>query len=138
MLVLATRIQLSPAKAIVVNASHTTTQSRTVRRVIGTSYNLEFRDIEGGLGELWVHSFEGLDDDLGDREVAKPFLVRRDYEPGNCRRATPTQYRLIGLHVIVPMFALLEIRGTDLPVPGRILETLLDWKSGVWGQGGNS
>src|ERR1039458_4585799 len=116
MLVLATRIQLSPAKAIVVNASHTTTQSRTVRRVIGTSYNLELRDIEGGLGELWVHSFEGLDDDLGDREIAEPFLVRRDDKPGNCRRAAPTQDRLIGLHVIVPKRSLFEICGTDLPI----------------------
>src|ERR1700730_16235732 len=58
--------------------------------------------IDRGLGEGHVELLEALHDDARDREVARPFVVSRDDEPGSVFRAGRFHRVLEGGDVVVP------------------------------------
>ena len=91
----------------------------------GVVLALNVGEVHGRLRQLHVHVLETLCDDLRDRQVAKPFVVRRDYKPGRVIRAGPAQHLLEGGDVVVPVRALLVVGFADLPLPGRIIQPLL-------------
>ena len=82
--------------------------------------------IETELGVLHIEGLQGLDDDLGDGQVTEPLLVGRDDEPGGPLRAAFRQGLFIGLHIILPQLALLEVLEVHLPILCRIGQPLLE------------
>src|SRR3712207_3731399 len=69
-----------------------------------------------GLRVLRVHGLQGGPDDPGDGGVAGPFAVGRDHVPGRVRGRATVEHGLVGGLEVVPVRAVLEIAGVELPV----------------------
>ena len=78
---------------------------------------------------LWifhVQRFKVLDDNARDGQIAEPFVIGRNDEPGRMRRAATGERVFIGGHIILPESALLIVGLADLPVFGGVVETILE------------
>src|SRR5664280_2050629 len=72
-----------------------------------------------GVGHFKVR--EGVEDDLGDDESGVLFVVGGHYVPGRAIGAGRVQAGLVGLHVLVPVGPLMDVREAELPVfVGRV------------------
>ena len=71
--------------------------------------------INGRRRKFHVHLSKRLIDDVRHRQVAKPFLVSRNYEPGRFLGTAKFQSILVGIGVIVPTFSFLEIVFGNFP-----------------------
>ncbi len=73
-------------------------------------------DVEVGLRPLRGHALEVLDQQLLHRPVAVPLAVGRHDVPGRGLGGAALERRLVGLLVVVPQRALVQVAGVVLPV----------------------
>lgn len=59
---------------------------------------------------------ERVEHDAGDDQSCILLVIRRNCVPGRIRGAGFLEAQLIGVHILVPEFALFEVGGTELPV----------------------
>ena len=71
--------------------------------------------IERKLGITRIHLFQGAQDDLGQGDVARPLVVRGDNIPWRPFARAIVNGIFVGLLIIAPACALLEIVGNKLP-----------------------
>src|SRR6266436_4080483 len=83
-------------------------------------------DVDRRFRHLHPDILERRADDLRDREIAEPFVIRRNDIPGRVLGGELPQYVLIGGYIVIPEVALLVVCIADLPSPCRIVETLLE------------
>ena len=61
------------------------------------------------LGIRKVQPIERIDDDCGHGQAGEPFVVRGDDQPGCMGRSSVRDHVFVGVHVVIPVFALLEV-----------------------------
>jgi hypothetical protein len=83
-------------------------------------------NVDRWLRKLEVHRFHGGDDDLGDSEIAEPFVVSWDYEPWRAVGITASEGVLVGAEIVVPILSFGIVGFTDLPSLCGIVETLVE------------
>ena len=83
-------------------------------------------EIDGRLRQLQFHVFHRVGDDLRDREIAEPFVVRRNDVPRRVLLRAVRERILESVDVVVPVVALAVVRRADLPLPSGIVEPLLE------------
>src|SRR5690242_20765143 len=69
-----------------------------------------------------VKPFQRVEDDLGDDQPGIGLVVGGNDIPGRMLAAGGRQALLIGLHIVLPVFALLHIAGAELPVLVRLVD----------------
>src|SRR5262245_59906726 len=74
------------------------------------------------LGILEPQRSQRLDDRGGDDQASEPLVVGRYDVPGRMLRRGIADHVLVGLHVVVPVLALLDVAGRELPVLFGVLE----------------
>lgn len=74
-----------------------------------------------GLRVFWLQRLDGVGDDLGDGQVAEPFLICRDNEPGSGFGAAAAEDGFVGFGVVFPVFAFFQVFRVELPVFIRIV-----------------
>ena len=79
-------------------------------------------DVDMGLRQLQVHLVHGIRDDLGDGEIAEPFVVGRNDVPWRVLRARPLHRFLERCDVVGPQGALGVVALADLPLPPGVLQ----------------
>jgi len=85
-----------------------------------------FAEIEGGLREFEFQVFEGFDDDARDGEIAEPFVVRGNDEPGGVLGAAAAKDVFVGARVFVPVGALLKIGWRGFPIAFGVFDAGLE------------
>ena len=75
---------------------------------------------------MQIQPFEVFDDNPRYREIAEPFVIGWDDEPGSMLRTTAGQGILVSGYIIVPEMSLLVIDFADLPLLSGIVEPLLE------------
>ena len=85
-----------------------------------------FLKVNRRLGELHPERLERLRDNPRNGEITEPFVVCWDDEPGRVLHARFANGLFVGGDVIVPQFPLRIVVFTDLPVRGRVVETLTE------------
>ena len=86
----------------------------------------DVRDVHARGWQLQAHPIHRIGDDLRYRKVAEPLVVCRNDVPGRTLRAGHSHGILIGLDVLRPQLALGVVAFADLPMPRRIIESLLE------------
>ena len=69
-------------------------------------------------GKLWItriHFLQGSQNQIGDEKIARPFVIRRHNMPRRAIGRAAVDRILVGLLIIVPERALLDIVGIKLP-----------------------
>ena len=80
-----------------------------------------FLQIDCRLGQVEFHIFHRTRNDLGDRKIPEPLVVRGDDEPGRLFGRTLRKGGLERINVLIPKFALGIITVADFPLPPRIV-----------------
>ena len=83
-------------------------------------------DVHSGLGVLHVQRLEMLDNNARDGKVAEPLVVRWNDEPRRVCGAAAREGFFVGRDIIVPESAFLVVGLADFPLPGRVVEALLE------------
>jgi hypothetical protein len=83
-------------------------------------------EVDRRRGRFHAHVLHGGADDLRDREVAEPLVVRRDHVPRGALGRAFGQHVFVCRHVVVPEGPFLVVRIADLPLPRRVVEPLLE------------
>ena len=86
----------------------------------------DFLNVNRRRRELHSERLECLHDDTRNGEVTEPFAVRWNDEPGCVLHARLANGFFVGGDVIVPQLPLRIVVFTDLPVTGRVVETLTE------------
>src|SRR3954462_10595923 len=81
----------------------------------GVVLSADFLEINCRLGHLVVHCLHRGDDDLGNSEIAEPFVVGGNDEPGSIIGVTSFEGILIGAEIVIPVLALGIVGFADLP-----------------------
>src|SRR5438874_4463917 len=89
-------------------------------------FTANFGQVYRWFGQLHVHLFHLLDDDLRNCQIAKPLMIRWNDKPGSMFGARFVKYILERLDVITPIFAFFVIRVADLPLAIRVIQSLLE------------
>src|SRR5882724_12651523 len=71
-----------------------------------------------------VQPIERIDDDCGHGQAGEPFVVRGDDQPGCMGRSSVRDHLFVGVHVVIPVLALLEVGGRKFPVLFRLLQAV--------------
>src|SRR5947199_9752523 len=72
------------------------------------------------LQPLLLEGSERVSQSLCNRQIAKPFIVGRDYKPGRVFSAATIECALVSCCVIIPMLALLPVANRELPRLDRL------------------
>ncbi len=80
--------------------------------LVGTSDQCHFSFFTStvGGGNFIVHPFQSLGDDVRNRQIAEPFFIRGNDEPGRVIGTALGESVFIGADIIVPEVSLGEIR----------------------------
>ena len=70
-----------------------------------------------------LQTFERVEDDLGDDQPCVFLVVGGNDKPGRIISARRAEAFLVGLRVVVPEFALLQIRVAELPILVWVVDT---------------
>ena len=70
-----------------------------LRRVVPAANAL---DVDRRRRQLHAQRLQGLYDDVRDRQISNPFVVRRNHEPGRVRRARLLEHIFVGRQVFGP------------------------------------
>jgi hypothetical protein len=89
-------------------------------------FSADIGEVDGGFGELDAEVFHGLNDDLRDGEVAKPFVIGGDDIPRRMFGAALVEDVFVSGLVAGPVFALGVIGFADFPAAGGIVEALFE------------
>src|SRR6478672_2234733 len=90
-------------------------------------------DADVGRRQLQAHLVHRIGDDLGDGEIAKPFVVGGNDEPGRVLGAGLLHSTLVGGNVFRPQLAFRIVAFADLPLPRRIIQTLREARELLFG-----
>lgn len=78
----------------------------------------------GGRGTCHLQVIESIQDNLGDDQTRIFLIIGRNDVPMRVMGAGRFQARLISVHVILPVFALVNVRGAEFPVVLRFINAL--------------
>ncbi len=73
---------------------------------------------------LEVETLHQVEDDLGDDEARGRLVVGRDHVPGGLLAARGFEAGFVGLAIVVPVGALRDVLGLDLPVLGGLQDAI--------------
>ena len=93
---------------------------------VGVILAPDFSEIDGGFRVGHVKIVDCIGDDLRQRQIAEPFMVSRNDEPGRATRARGVQSILERHNVIVTERTFGVIGPANFPVAIRIVEALLE------------
>jgi hypothetical protein len=93
------------------------------RRMI---FAADFLEINCRLRDLEVHFFHRGDDDLRNREIAEPFVVCGNHEPGSIVGVAAFKGILVCMEIVIPVLALSVVRFADLLSLGWIVKALFE------------
>jgi hypothetical protein len=77
-----------------------------------------------GSGVRILEFSQGIKDDLGDKEPCILLIVGRDGVPRRVMGACGMKAFLVGFHVVLPVFPLVNVGGAELPVLFRLIDAL--------------
>ena len=75
---------------------------------------------------MHIEFFEGLHDNARNGEIAKPFVIGRNDEPGSIFGAAAGEHSFVGGDIIVPALSLYGIGFGEFPFLARIVQPLLE------------
>src|ERR1035441_9929100 len=75
-------------------------------------------------GEFQVHTFHRVSQNLRDRQIPKPFVIRRNQIPGRAFCAALSQHVFKRGSVLVPVLAFFQIRRRKLPVLAFVIQQI--------------
>src|SRR5580700_3739487 len=80
-----------------------------------------FRGVYFGIGE--AEFFQCFDDGRRDCQMGEPFIIRWYDVPGGVPDSSVADHFLVGFLIIVPIFALVNVCGGELPILLRLVES---------------
>jgi len=87
---------------------------------------LDLAGIHGGFGVFELEVLHDVDQDAGDGDVPKVFVVGRNDEPRGVFAAGGGEKELVGLGVLIPELALLEVGLGEFPTLVRVVDAGLE------------